>query len=249
MVKTQTNTGKRREIRKKIRDCEICPHCSLRQKNLEEHIRREHSLKCEICGKLFGHRQQWVNHMRDLHDRDEKVAERESKESKIDKWLKNERHKKGSRKKAAMKAAASTLGDMDEEDEKRSGAMAMGPPCCVDCGVVGPAEAIDLARCGLEFRCLLIGKPCGSASGHIAGSGAFAAPVAPTGTSVFGAPTGTSLFGSPPGSSLFGAPPGTSLFGAPLASLAPPPFAAAQAMALARASANVAVSDGEDEDL
>merc|ERR1712241_1492377 len=40
------------------------------------------------------------------------------------------------------------------------GAKMVGPPRCVDCGTFAPAEATSLASCGLEFRCMLVGRPC-----------------------------------------------------------------------------------------
>lgn len=162
------------EIKKKVREGEMCPHCSKRQMNLQEHVKRMHGIRCDICGKTFAQKQQWVHHMRDRHQQNEKVATREAKVKEIDTWLKKERKsgKKGKKGQAKAPKADATgtpandewiSGGMDADSDDGATGTPLEPPSCVDCGAKGPQAAAGLLRQGLSFRCVLVGRLCAAA--------------------------------------------------------------------------------------
>mmetsp|Transcript_96750 Transcript_96750/g.268973 ORF Transcript_96750/g.268973 Transcript_96750/m.268973 type:complete len:251 (+) Transcript_96750:126-878(+) len=250
MAKTQRNKRQRLEVKKKIRDAEICPHCSRRVQNLEEHIRRLHGLRCDTCGKTFAQRQQWVNHMRDLHQLTERAADRDEKVCKIVAWL-DSRRKAGKSGRTLNRALTTPLAgsvamgnggaECMEADGDAEAAAPLQPPRCAECGAAGPPEAAVLARQGLAFRCELVGRRCAAPAPEARAVAApmpnFAAPTpvaAPMPT--FAAPTqgGPPVFCAGMPAAFFPQVPATAMAGF------------AQELA---AAANIPIGDDDDDDL
>jgi len=169
MAKTQRNKRMRMENKKRVRDAHICPHCGKHNLNLQEHIKRAHGFRCDICSKTFSHKQQWVHHMRDFHQQSEKQADRDVKLNKIDVWLKNERTK-GQNKKERQRASAqqpkavgvAPAGGMDAAMDSDDDWIKPSEPLkCADCGTASPPEmATHFLKQGLSFRCSILGRPC-----------------------------------------------------------------------------------------
>lgn len=173
----------RLELRKTLRNEEVCPHCSQRTADLEAHIKKMHAFICNKCGKAFKMKQQWVNHMRDVHQCDEKSAIRDEKVKTINEWLK--KPSKRDKRKKRTKSQRTGTGESRAPTDGADCAVAMGgmevdkglanedhevftaPPRCVDCGAEAPATLGLLAQQGLTFRCMLLGRACGGNAGNV----------------------------------------------------------------------------------
>lgn len=93
MVKNRMNRAAKLDVRKTLRQEEICPHCGKRQPDLECHLKKYHAFVCEKCGKAFRTKGDWLNHMRDVHLQDERAVARAEKEAKLEKWLEANKRK------------------------------------------------------------------------------------------------------------------------------------------------------------
>jgi len=136
----------RKELKKTLKANEKCPYCKKMQFNLDEHIRLEHSFRCERCGIRFGSNQQWKQHMRDRHGLKEKAAVHDDRKKKIERWL--------------------DKADGPAEEAEADGPMSTSEVFTLTCEVCGASAEVpmDLAEHNMGFQCAFLGRACGASA-------------------------------------------------------------------------------------